>query len=893
MIKLAATGSILLRRNVPKELYWLLVTAVLIGISIYYVAEKPFHLGLDINGGVRAVLQAAPKPGQTVDLPTIQKVVTNRIDAFGVAEPTIQPKPPDQLIVELPNIKNKDQIINQLEATAQLEFRYFKDVQSQRDPDARYSESSSIDKDGHQNSTFVDHETGRTFRDQAQIIADFQGILANSAQRPSTVAATIPPTLVPFAPQGQTLYLSASQIAQMDALGQELSDFNALIDDSPVIMTGADITSNTTAGLGGANTEPVVDLTTTAEGQTKLADFSGAHVHELMAILLDGRVLSCANISEGIFDGKCEISGGFANVKEAQTLANFLNAGALPVPLKIIEVESVEATLGKSAVKSSLIAGAIGLGAVLVFMAGYYLLPGLLADVALVIYALFTLAVFKGAIGWLGLPYVTLTLPGIAGFILSVGMAVDANILIFERLKEELRNGKSLKAAIDAGFSRAFTAIRDSNICTLITCMILFSMGTSSVKGFALTLGIGVLISLFTAITVTRTLLYVLVATGAGKNLALFGLGRQWEPKFNAVKNRRVFYLISLAIIIPGIIAFAAGGLKQSIEFTGGTQVAVVLSHSVPRTEIEKSLSASGFGDNLVQIAANGSQEIAYISVKNRQQNAYMKVEDVVDSIDPQYKLQSHSLVGPTISSELKWGAFQAVLIASILIVLYLATAFAIGGFVAGLRFGASAIIALVHDVLVLIGVFSILGFLLNWQIDSLFVTALLTVVGFSVHDTIVIFDRLRENLRHRSRTESFENLANRSIQQSFARSINTSFTVVLTLVALLVFGEPSTKLLDWALLVGIISGTYSSIFNATPILVDWEMWLAKRATDAAEANSTPGIASAVVTPSSPSFPSTPRPSSSEEPLVGASTRNGATGTHQRPKKRSSSGRRF
>jgi SecD/SecF fusion protein len=883
----------LLRRNVPKELYWLLVTVALIGISCFFVVKNPFHLGLDINGGERAVLQAVHGPNQDVDSATIIKVITNRINASGVSEAVVQPKGTDQFIIELPNVRNKDAIINQLEATAQLEFYYGQNFKSERDPDGRFTVVNPSDNSG--NLSFTDASTGRTFRDQAQILKDFQVILQNSLPRAGATVALVPPSLNSFAPSGQSLYLTAQQSQRLNALGQELDDYNGMITSlGAPIMTGADIKSNATAGLGGQTGGPVVDMNTTTDGTTKLGDFSSAHVGELMAIILDGRVLSCANIREPILDGTCEISGGFATVSEAQTLANFLNAGALPMPLKIIEVESVEATLGPSAVHASLLAGAIGLGAVLVFMAGYYLLPGLLADVALIIYALFTLAVFKGALGWLGLPFVTLTLPGIAGFILSVGMAVDANILIFERLKEELRHGKSLKAAIDAGFSRAITAIRDSNICTLITCMILFSMGTASVKGFALTLGIGVLISLFTAITVTRTLLYLLVTAGAGKNLALFGLGRQWEPNFNAVKNRKVFYAISLLIIIPGIIAWFAGGLKRSIEFTGGTQVAVVYKQPTTRLAVEHALAdgPQPFKENLVEMAQDSSgRSIAYISVKDMSLNAYKAVEaDLTPAGQPApFDLQSHSQVGPVISKELTSDAFQAVIIASMLIVLYLACAFSIGGFVAGLRFGASAIIALVHDVLVLIGVFSILGFVLNWQIDSLFVTALLTVVGFSVHDTIVIFDRLRENLRHRNKTESFENLANRSIQQSFARSINTSFTVVLTLVALLIFGEPSTKLLDWALLIGIVSGTYSSIFNATPILVDWEMWLARRA----QANPTalpPYSAGGTAAVASPApyavFPSPP---------AGVETPSGSDNgiARPKPKKRTTPARRF
>jgi preprotein translocase SecF subunit len=272
------------------------------------------------------------------------------------------------------------------------------------------------------------------------------------------------------------------------------------------------------------------------------------------------------------------------------------------------------------------------------------------------------------------------------------------------------------------------------------------------------------------------------------------------------------------------------GGLKPSIEFKGGTQEEVSFNSPQTQESVRHAILAAGYKDNEIQMgqAPNG-QSLAYISVTDRATDAYLGVEKALTTAGISFNRLGHGLVGGSISKELTNNAFEAVGVAAGLIVVYMAFAFAMGGFVAGLRFGFSAIAALLHDVLVLIGSFAILGYFLDWQINSLFVTATLTVVGFSVHDTIVIFDRLRENLRHKLRTDSFEELANRSILQSFARSINTSFTVVLTLIAMLILGEPSTRLLNVALLIGIISGTYSSIFNATPILVDWENWLDKK----------------------------------------------------------------
>lgn len=898
-----------------REGYWLLAIVVLVALAAFALYKVPkFQLGLDIKGGVRAVLQAVPGPHQTFDLGTVEQVIENRLNSSGVSATSVEQQPPDELIVEIPYTQDQDQIVQDLQNTAQLEFRWFRDVQyadNGRPVTARYIATSEKDAEGREEIIFTDRQTNFTFEDESHIKQDFQPILKDSSPRPGATAYTVPSPLAQSVGVTQPLYLTPDQQKTVQNLNQQLLEWQTLDSDavSPIIMTGNEIESNAHAGIDPTEAMPVVDLTCTARGTELWANFTREHNEQadpggdnLTGIILDGRVLDAPSVHDAILDGNTQISGGFRDVSDAQSLANLLNAGALPVPLRLVESTSVQPTLGSEAVAKMEFAGIVGGAAVLLFMAAYYLLPGLLADVALIIYTLFALAIFKAGIPGF-LPPITLTLPGIAAFILSVGMAVDANILIFERLKEELRNGKALRPAVDAGFKRAFTAIRDSNACTLITCGILGWMGTPDVKGFAVTLAIGVVLSLFTAITVTRTFLYLLVDAGVGNSPALFGLRRQWgysgarmasgettasRPPVNVIGKRYWFYGLSLLIIIPGIIFWFMGGLKRNIEFTGGTQVEVVFARSVPQLTIERSLVAAGYKDNLVQMAQSG--QVAFVTVRQQGTTAYQGVEKALDNVGTPYTLQSHRLVGGTISKQLTQNAVSAVVYASLLIVCYLAIAFAMAGqgnlsldgelvlnlgvrvlgavavlsalvlglvngwhvnnwlfweitagvavivaglfsigcLVAGFRFGSSAIAALLHDVLVLIGSFAILGYFLNWQIDSMFIVATLTVVGFSVHDTIVIFDRLRENLRRRLRGESFEELANRSILQSFARSINTSFTVILTLTAMMIWGEPSTRLLITALLIGIVSGTYSSIFNATPILVDWEIWIAK-----------------------------------------------------------------
>ena len=842
------------------------------------LAHHPTRFGLDIRGGLRAILEAHPEraPGVDYNQAVIQQILENRINGAGVGEATVQPKGQYQFVVELPDVKNKDAILKLLGTTAQLKFYYFQDVTSEKFPGRPIKMlPPAHDASGHEYTTFLDQRSGQTFRDGQEITNDWAALLDEAkANKPGpqnklyvapppdpTNADTLKTEQIPLTLVSDTpVYFTPAEQARADGLNRELTNWNGLIASSlranggQPILTGNDIAPESKAQLGGNGgpAQPVVTQVFKPDGASKYATFTTAHVGEIVGMVLDNQVISAPYIEEPILDGEGQISGGFGTLAEAKSLADLLNAGSLPVPLTQEEVESVEASLGGPALHNTEIAGAVGLILVLLFMVAYYRLPGLVADIALLIYTVFTLAIFKGGLNGLFPGFaVTLTLPGIAGFILSIGMAVDANILIFERLKEELRSGKSLRGAIDAGFRRAFTAIRDSNICTCITCLVLLTLGTPSVRGFALTLLIGVIVSLFSAITITRTLLYLLVDAGIGNNTALFGLNTrslvgqtvdtEARAGVNIIGRRRFFYVLSLAIIVPGLIFWGMGGLKKGIEFTGGSQIQVQVPRGTTQTDVKAMLARAGFHDNLVQMAQSNGNDLAIVSVPQRSATPNPKdspiyqglakalgVENADGTAGPNQE-KAFDNVGGVISHEVTSRAFQAVVIASGLIVLYLALVFSIGGFAAGLRLGTSAIVALLHDVLVLIGVFAILGYFLNWQIDSLFVTALLTVIGFSVHDTVVIFDRVRENLRHRPRGESFEHLVNRSIQQSLARSINTSLTVIMTLLALVFLAGPTTRLLNVALLIGIISGTYSSIFNAASILVDWETWLARR----------------------------------------------------------------
>ncbi len=591
--------------------------------------------------------------------------------------------------------------------------------------------------------------------------------------------------------------------------GKEVSpeELQTRIFSKDPVLTGSELLPNSRAELTTEGT--IIHFEFRNDSKRVFEEFTRGYRGKRLAIFLDKKLIS-APVIEDVIPGIGIIRGNFTP-EQAKTLANQLNAGALPVPLEWLYDLSVEPTLGRQAVQQTLIAGIVGLIAVLIFMGWFYRLPGLLANLALILYTLFTLALFK-------LIPVTLTVPGIAGFILSIGMAVDANILIFERFKEERLAGKTIRASIEAGFKRAFSAIFDSNMCTLITCYILWYFGTGPVKGFAITLAVGVAVSMFTAITCSRTLLLLVASTGIGQNDKVYALGRGLHPKLGVTKRMYFWFGLSTAIIIPGLIFMGLGGIKRSIEFSGGTEVSAQFQQRPTVASVQSLLRGIGIEDSRVIIAEGNRAIITMRTLNTDEQN---KLDQLFTSQN--VKKESSETVSPAISRELTRNAFLSVVIASVLILLYLAIRFSIGGFVEGMKFGTCAVIAMVHDVFVVLGLFAIMGFFFNWQIDSLFVTAMLTVIGFSVHDTIVIFDRIRENLRHRQRGETFAQVTDASIEQTFARSINTSLTVVITLVALLILGGPVVRLFVTALLIGIISGTYSSIFNASPLMVLWK----------------------------------------------------------------------
>ena len=507
----------------------------------------------------------------------------------------------------------------------------------------------------------------------------------------------------------------------------------------------------------------------------------------------------------------------------------------MPIPLKTIQANEVSATLGDDSVKKSVNAAEIGLLAVLAFMILAYRLPGVLASVALLVYVALTLAVFK-------LWPVTITLSGIAAFILSVGMAVDANILIFERLREELKKGRPLSSAVETGFKRAWPSIRDSNISTLITCFILFwfgeQFGASFVRGFSITLAIGVLISMFSAIIVTRTFLRMIVGTRLGNSLSLFNISpstdgqrdkqRQW---LEFSKRRWLTMGLSAAILISAIvILLIPPRLNPGIEFTGGSTFTLEFGSEIEQSELRAALTDIGYEGAQIQ----GTGTSSYL-IRTRELEGSPPITGDVGPLPPgeidtimrdleirfgEVKRLDYATISGSVSQEIARDASIAVGVAALVILIYIS--FAFRGVRRSWRFGACAVIALIHDALFVLGLFSLLAKVSGTEVDTAFIVAMLTVIGFSVHDSIVVFDRVRDVLT-RSPNTPFATVIDVSLTESLVRSINTSFVTLLTIIAMFLIGGSTINVFLLVMLAGVVVGTYSSIGLAAQILVAWE----------------------------------------------------------------------
>ncbi len=554
--------------------------------------------------------------------------------------------------------------------------------------------------------------------------------------------------------------------------------------------------------------EPKISLTLNGRGTKDFADITQKHTGERLAIVLDGEVLSAPNIREPILSGTAEISGMF-KFEEASLLALALRSGSLPAPMHVEEERTIGPLLGKDSIHAGVKACVIGAASVFIFMTIYYLLSGLIADIALVINMLMIIGTMSLLNILMPGSQVTLTLPGIAGIILTLGMAVDANVLINERIREELENARPLNVAINTGFNRAFAAIFDSHITSLIASFILYQFGSGPIKGFAVTLAIGIIVSLFTAVTVTKTILDLLIQLKVVKTLPMLHIFH--NPKLDFISGRFMFFTLSVILTIASIATIIVKKeAAYGIDFTGGQIQEYKFEKAVSSEDLRQHLKEAQIADVVIQ-QFEKSPEIVML---RSNEDTFNKVVEVFKTKMPDNKFEVMRIekVGPVVGQNLRTRALWAIVLSLAGILIYIGFRFK------HFDFAAAGVIALLHDVLMAAGITVMLGH----QIDLLVVTALLTIAGYSISDTIVTYDRVRENLI-KIRNKSLAEIINLSINQTLGRTILTTGVTLLSVIALFLFGGSVLHTFALCLLIGFSCGAYSTIFIASPLVLAWQ----------------------------------------------------------------------
>lgn len=839
-----------------RNFFVLLLVAGLLIASAVVIATKPTKLGLDLQGGVELVYEVQPRAGQPSPSPdAIQRtidVMRERVDQLGVAEPEIQQSGESQINVALPDVSNLQQAIRQVGTVAQLAFYDW--------------EVNVIGPDGKPDPSNPQVTGGAGGGDSTSPAAlSLYDALLRAAKRPAKAEPN-------NSRDGSLFYAVDREKKKVYGLGEETraealanvpaaqrkdADIIEVKPDTVVVRAenrdgGAepdkwfvlkddvalegkelkDPEQNFDQGAGGSG-EPIVTFKFTDKGRkiweqvTKEIAERGAEsvgilpgqgagdVAQHFAIVLDNELVSTPFIDfqqnpEGI-DARngSQIEGGFT-IQTAQDLANVLKTGALPVQLELISSSQVSATLGQQALDQGLIAGIAGFVIVALFLLVFYRVLGVIAVAALAVYGIYFFALIK-------LIPVVLTLPGIAGLILTLGVAADANIVIFERVKEEIRGGRSVMAGIAAGYKKGLTAIIDANVVTVMVAFILFVLATAGVKGFALTLGLGVIVSLFTAVLATQAILGTMGKTRMLQSPSALGAGK---PKGDRLRldymgYSKYFFSASGVILLVCALALGSKGINFGIDFESGTRINVALEQKVDENAVRDVLSGEGLGDAKIQRVtgtkdAKGASEFQ-ISTDNLKP---AEVTNVTNALEEEYDLAdtpSSTSIGPTFGETVANSAIIAIIASLIVISAYIALRFEA-------KYAVPVLIAVMHDILITAGVYALVG----QEVTTSTVAALLTVLGFSLYDTIIVFDRIRENVPRMPRA-AFSQIVNRSMSEVIVRSMATSFCAVLPVLALLLFGGETLQAFAFALLVGTISGTYSSVFIAGPVLTAWK----------------------------------------------------------------------
>jgi SecD/SecF fusion protein len=864
------------RRNI----FILIFVVGLVAVSGLIIAKKETKLGLDLQGGLELVYQGQPTGTTTEvsgeDIDDSISIIEERINVLGVSEPEVARLGSDEITVSLPGVTDARRAEEQVGSTAQLFYYDWEDNligpeaaiggrPGLQPPEAALKASEKRWEENDRNvakeeiKRLIFSGAYPTAYEAAQLAAEQKPVencedcsvarpryyLFEKAEPHDLIAG---PELAK-----KDLYISATGKKQpKDGIVVEVPPGTILVseppfDESGKVIEGAEpgwyalkdepaLSGNDLVDpeqAYGPNNEPIVTFNFTDDGQEafqettrKIAQrgqaqaigpVSAEEAEQLshhFAVVLDNEVktrpiINFAENPDGI-DGRtgAQISGGFKDIGEAQDLATTLQIGALPINLKLISQTQVSATLGSEALDQGVTAALIGLVLAVIFLVGYYRLLGLIASIALGAYGVIFFALIN-------LIPITLTLPGIAGLVLTIGVAADSNIVIFERIKEEIRAGRSMSSAIAAGYKHGISTIIDANVITLLTAFILFVLATAGVKGFAFTLGVGTIVSLLTAVVFTQALLGNMSRSSLLRSRSALGAGgegRQW--RFDFMGASRWFFSVSGVILIVGGLALATKQLNFGIDFESGTRIKVALEQATDEEGVRDALEGAGlpaqeiqqvddpnFGSNVFQIQSHQLEPGEVKEAESTLVDEFGVVNNGFDSTS----------VGPTFGQQVADSAITALIFSLLVICGYVALRF-------DPKFAIPVLIAILHDVLITAGVYSLMG----KEVSSGTVAAFLTILGYSIYDTIIVFDRIRENVPRMPRA-AFSQIVNRSMSEVLTRSLATSFTTLLGVMSLMIFGGAVLQDFAFAMLVGIASGTYSSIFIASPVLSAWK----------------------------------------------------------------------
>ena len=832
-----------------------LILAALAGVVALGVPGSPIHkkvtLGLDLQGGLEVVLEAKPTKGQKLDSSALDRSVSimrQRVDKLGVAEPEIRKQGSNQIVIELAGVHDPAKAASIIGKTAQLELYDLEtsvtgpSLTASGNPQETSSlygllsapQTQSLAKSGQPEGYYAFGKNKvKSVGPASTRAAALQQAKQAKLKPPFTVLALPKNTVVttcdssevvcpgnlpqqgnsiPPPPPGKNYYYLFINNPDL----KKVDDVKGVPE-----LTGSDLKlSGTRQDFDPTTNEPVVLMQFTGSGSHKFQQVTSEEYNrgrnrnglpQHFAIVLDREIRSFPQIDPtksdlaGGISGNAEISG-IGSIGEAKDLALVLQTGALPVNFVQIERTDISATLGKDSLSEAKKAALIGLLLVAVFLLVLYRFLGLVAVIGLGIYAAFLYAAIL-------LFNVTLTLPGFAGLILTIGVAADANVVVFERIKEEVRAGKSVRAAIAAGYAKGFHTIIDANVVTVITALVLFAVATAGVKGFALMLMIGTVISLVTAVAATRAMLGLLSGFAWFDNPRFMGAAGQQSAKWLQIDfmgRRYLWFAISGVIIVIGAASLGIKGLNLGIDFKGGTQVTFKTPKPVSLTDVRNQAKDIGQPDAVIQGRGKTFGSESYENFQMRMKSLTSAEQNKLDQdLSSQFQAANRQItnVSSSFGRQIARSAIVAVIVSLLLIVLYIAVRFDV-------KFAGPVIVALLHDIVITVGVYSLTG----REVSNSTVAAVLTVLGYSIYDTIIIFDRIRENIPLMRRS-SFATIANVSLWETIRRSLATSFITLLPIGALLIFGGATLKDFAFALMVGIVSGAYSSIFIAAPLL--------------------------------------------------------------------------